>query len=169
LIGRESGRAEFANDKTAAILTNKTMESKKAGPRQKRGWKTTMRKICSVGEAAPLVPAQNQHAANTPSADDPITLAEACKLFPKARLTVSTLRAEHKRGRLEIFRLGRRDYTTESDMRAMVQSSKEKSRRRVSIPTTANADTAKAAALNGIATLRRRISENRGDGGRKLA
>ena len=28
------------------------------------------------------------------AADDPITLAEACKLFPRAHLTVSTLRAE---------------------------------------------------------------------------
>jgi hypothetical protein len=35
--------------------------------------------------------------------DEPITLAEACKLFPRAKLTVSTLRAEAGRGRLDIF------------------------------------------------------------------
>ena len=45
--------------------------------------------------------------------DEPITLAaEACKLFPRAKLTVSTLRADGGRGRLDIFRLGKRDYTT---------------------------------------------------------
>jgi hypothetical protein len=73
-------------------------------------------------------------------ADDPITLAEACKLFPRASLTVSTLRAEADRRRLNIFRLGRRDYTTEADMRAMVKSSKDESSRCVHTSTTTNAD-----------------------------
>jgi len=53
--------------------------------------------------------------------DAPITLAEACKLFPRARLTLSTLRAEAARGRLDIFRIGRRDYTTPQAMREMVR------------------------------------------------
>ena len=44
--------------------------------------------------------------------DEPLPLAEACKLFPYARLTPSTLRSESTRGRLVIFRLGKRDYTT---------------------------------------------------------
>ncbi len=64
------------------------------------------------------------------SADDPITLVEACKLFPMARLTVSALRAEHSRGRLNIFRLGRRDYTTEAEMREMVRRCQTEDRRR---------------------------------------
>jgi len=41
--------------------------------------------------------------------DEPITLAKACDLFPHVPLTVSTLRAEAARGRLDIFRLGKRD------------------------------------------------------------
>jgi hypothetical protein len=53
--------------------------------------------------------------------DEPIPLADACKLFPHARLTVSTLRAEADRGRLEIFRLGKRDYTTPRAMNEMVR------------------------------------------------
>jgi hypothetical protein len=53
--------------------------------------------------------------------DDPILLSEACKLFPRARLTVSTLRAEAARKRLDIFRIGRRDYTTARAMRRMVE------------------------------------------------
>src|SRR5580704_7829237 len=61
--------------------------------------------------------------------DDPITLAEACKLFPHAKLTVSTLRAEAARGRLAIFRLGKRDYTTSSSMREMVRLCREENRR----------------------------------------
>jgi hypothetical protein len=55
-----------------------------------------------------------------PADDDPIPLADACALFPQARLTVSTLRAEAARGRLKIFRLGRRDYTTRRDMQEMI-------------------------------------------------
>lgn len=62
--------------------------------------------------------------------DDPITLAEACKLFPRAKLTVSTLRAEADRERLEIFRLGKRDYTTLRSMREMVRRCQAEDHRR---------------------------------------
>jgi len=95
----------------------------------------------------------------TAFADDPITLKEACNLFPRAHLTPSALRAERDRGRLNIFRLGRRHYTTEADMRAMVKSSKESSRRRVSTSTT-NADNGEqarsAAALSQITSVLKR-------------
>jgi hypothetical protein len=94
------------------------------------------------------------------SADDPITLKEACKLFPRAHLTPSTLRAERDRRRLKVFRLGRRDYTTEADMRAMVKSSKDESSRRVYASTT-NADNGEqarsaAAALSQITSALKR-------------
>jgi hypothetical protein len=62
--------------------------------------------------------------------DDPIPLAEACELFPKAKLTVSTLRAEAERERLEIFGIGRRDYTTLRSMREMVRRCREDDPRR---------------------------------------
>ncbi len=75
----------------------------------------------------------SQDQLKTPAADEPITLAGACQLFPRAKLTVSTLRAEAARGRLEIFRLGRRDYTTPAAMERMVQRCRES--RRVSIST----------------------------------
>ena len=65
--------------------------------------------------------------------DEPITLAEACKLFPHAKLTLSTLRAENERGNLDIFRLGKRDYTTPGSMREMVRLCREEDRRRGSI------------------------------------
>src|SRR5262249_46376823 len=65
----------------------------------------------------------------------PITLKEACALFPGARLTVSTLRAEAARGRLTIFRIGRRDYTTAEAMQEMVRLCQESARHRVSIST----------------------------------
>ena len=60
-----------------------------------------------------------------PIADEPITLADACKLFPHAKLKLSTLRSEAARGRLEVFRLGRRDYTTPEAMRKMVRRCRE--------------------------------------------
>ena len=60
--------------------------------------------------------------------DDPIPLAEACKVFPQARLTVSTLRAEAARGRLIIFPIGKRHYTTLRSMREMVRRCRDEPR-----------------------------------------
>lgn len=62
--------------------------------------------------------------------DDPITLAEACALFPRAKVTVSTLRAAADRGDLDIFRLGRRYHTTASAMREWVERCQDEGRRR---------------------------------------
>jgi hypothetical protein len=59
----------------------------------------------------------------------PLTLKEAGDLY---RLKISTLRAEAARGRLDIFRLGKRDYTTLQSMREMVRKCQEEGRRRVS-------------------------------------
>jgi hypothetical protein len=67
--------------------------------------------------------------------DEPITLAEACKLFPRAKLTISTLRAEAARGRLDIFRLGKRDCTTPKAMREMIRRCREGDHRRASTST----------------------------------
>jgi hypothetical protein len=69
------------------------------------------------------------------SEDDPITLADACRLFPSSRLTVSTLRAEAARGRLDIFRLGRRDYVTLAAMREMFRKCQDAARLRASTST----------------------------------
>ncbi len=68
-------------------------------------------------------------------AAEPITLAEACELYPRARLTVSTLRAEAGRGRLDIFRLGKRDYTTAAAMQEMIRRCQDAARLRASTST----------------------------------
>ena len=62
--------------------------------------------------------------------DEPITLKEACLLFPRSKLTVCTLRAEAARGRLDIFRLGKRDCTTPKAMREMVEKCRAAENRR---------------------------------------
>jgi hypothetical protein len=72
---------------------------------------------------------------DAPEDDEPITLAEACRLFPHAKLTVWTLRAEAQRGRLDIFRLGKRDCTTPRAMREMVKLCQDADHRRVSTST----------------------------------
>lgn len=54
----------------------------------------------------------------------PITLNEACSIF-RGSLTPATLRAEHGRGRLVIFKIGRRYYTTKSDVELMVSKCRE--------------------------------------------
>jgi len=52
---------------------------------------------------------------------DLITLDDACKHFLGGKVTVATLRALHKDEKLEIYRIGRRDFTTISDLKAMQQ------------------------------------------------
>lgn len=52
------------------------------------------------------------------SDDDALmTLAEACRFLPGAK--PDTLRAEHNRGRLTVYRVGKRVYTTARDIREM--------------------------------------------------
>src|SRR6187200_1483381 len=62
-------------------------------------------------------------------AERPLTLKEAGDLY---QLKISTLRAEASRGRLDIFRLGKRDYTTLQAMKEMVRKCQEEGRRRAS-------------------------------------
>src|SRR5262245_28972918 len=69
------------------------------------------------------------HIAGMHDDDRPVTLAEACRLFGDT-FTPHTLRAEAARGRLNIFRLGRRDYTTLADLREMVRLCREDARPR---------------------------------------
>ena len=66
---------------------------------------------------------------------EPITLAEACAMFPRAAYKVSTLRAEADRGRLDIFRLGRRYHTTPAAMREWVKRCQDEGRPHASIST----------------------------------
>jgi hypothetical protein len=51
--------------------------------------------------------------------DDLLTLKDAARLIPRA--TEATLRAERDRGRLVTYKIGRRFYTTERDVREMIE------------------------------------------------
>lgn len=88
--------------------------------------------------------------------DDPITLKDAAELY---RLTVSTLRAEAGRGRLEIFRLGKRDYTTILSMREMIEKCRVAARHRASTWTkpVAPGSSATERALSAQGALRRTL------------
>jgi hypothetical protein len=55
------------------------------------------------------------------SEDDPITLADACRIVFADKIKVATLRAEASRGRLVIFRIGKRNFTTVNEVRRMVE------------------------------------------------
>ena len=92
--------------------------------------------------------------------DDPITLQEAVNLFPKANLKISTLRVERDRGNLDIFLLGKRDYTTPKSMREMVRKCQENARRRVStlIHDAANGSSETVQALSAQAALKQTVA-----------
>ena len=92
--------------------------------------------------------------------DLPLTLKEAGDLY---RLKVSTLRAEASRGRLDVFRIGRRDYTTLEALKSMVRKCQEDARRRGSTSTqdasngsseTERASSAQAALSMSVSALR---------------
>ncbi|WP_051346204.1 hypothetical protein [Bradyrhizobium sp. th.b2] len=51
--------------------------------------------------------------------ETPITLQEACDLYFRGIITEVSLRAEHARGMLTIFRVGRQDFTTLRFVREM--------------------------------------------------
>lgn len=57
----------------------------------------------------------------------PITLKEACKIFFRDTLSVYSLRAEADRGRLVIFLIGKRYYTTPADIRAFIEFKRQES------------------------------------------
>ena len=99
----------------------------------------------------------------TDAHDTPITLEAACKLWPEAKLTISTLRAEAGRGRLDIFRLGRRDYTTAQAMREMVNRCQEEGRLRGSTSTRqdANGLSRMAGPESALAALRQSVGRPR--------
>jgi hypothetical protein len=54
--------------------------------------------------------------------DTPITLQEACDLCFRGIITPAALRAEHGRGMLTIFRVGRQDFTTLRFVRTMQEN-----------------------------------------------
>jgi hypothetical protein len=92
--------------------------------------------------------------------DRPLTLQEAAELY---RLKISTLRAESARGRLDVFRIGRRDYTTLESLKSMVRKCQEDARRRASTSTqdasngssaTEQASSARAALNTSVTALR---------------
>lgn len=62
--------------------------------------------------------------------DEPVTLAEACRLFFGGRLSPSSLRTEAAKGNLVITQIARKDFVTRRDIEDM----KEKCRRSASHP-----------------------------------
>lgn len=56
-----------------------------------------------------------------PGDDEPVTLAEACKLFFSGRLKPSALRTEAAKGNLEIFQIARKDFVTKRAVEEMMQ------------------------------------------------
>jgi uncharacterized protein YbjT (DUF2867 family) len=79
-----------------------------------------------------------------PSHDTPLRLADAATLaFPMGGVTAATLRGEAKRGRLKIYRIGGRDFTTLQDIADMTKAC---SVRPNGVPKTPLADTSRALA-----------------------
>jgi hypothetical protein len=92
-----------------------------------------------------------------------IPLKDIPELFPESRFTLSTLRVEAGRGRLRVFRLGRRDYTTPSDVREMIRQCRDADPRRASFSTRkdANGSSKTVAPESALAALRQSVAKPR--------
>jgi hypothetical protein len=101
---------------------------------------------------------------STPDDDEPIPLREATRFFPRARFTLSTLRAEAARGHLEVFRVGRADYTTPRALRQMIRRCRDADPRRAStsIRQDANGSSRTEATASALAALRQSVGARKG-------
>jgi hypothetical protein len=68
----------------------------------------------------------------SPADDRPLTLKEAAERYG---FKVATLRAEAGRGRLAIFRIGKRDYTMPADIQEIIRRCRAEDSRHASIST----------------------------------
>lgn len=55
------------------------------------------------------------------TADDPITLQEACDIVFRGKITPWTLRSEAERGKINIFKIGKKQFTTLREARALCE------------------------------------------------
>ena len=53
--------------------------------------------------------------------DEPITLAEACRVFFRGQLTKSSLRTEARKGNLEIIQIANKDFVTRNGIKRMIE------------------------------------------------
>lgn len=92
--------------------------------------------------------------------DVALTLSEACEVFFRGRVKPATLRAEARRGRLILMRIGRADFVTPSAVREMMKLCQDPQKGHDSGSTQGNAPGSSAtdrsrdalAAANSIAT-----------------
>jgi len=53
--------------------------------------------------------------------DQPITLKAACEVIFEGSISPATLKVEHRRGNLELFKIGRAYFTTRRHIEAMIE------------------------------------------------
>lgn len=87
--------------------------------------------------------------------DVPITLKDACRDIFKDAISVATLKAEHRRGNLVIFKIGRAYFTSLKELNAMLEKCRmeEKSRREDGMSAQRETEQARARAASAAARL----------------
>ncbi|WP_145927819.1 hypothetical protein [Bradyrhizobium neotropicale] len=53
--------------------------------------------------------------------DRPLSLKQVCELIFNNTISIATLKAEHRRGNLELFKIGRQYFTTRRHIEALVE------------------------------------------------
>ncbi|MGY3589023.1 hypothetical protein ACVIGB_002022 [Bradyrhizobium sp. USDA 4341] len=59
------------------------------------------------------------HDVDVSELDRPVSLKQACEQIFANEISVATLKAEHRRGNLDLFKIGRQYFTTRRDIAAM--------------------------------------------------
>ncbi len=94
----------------------------------------------------------------------PLTLKDACEIYYRGRITVASLKAEHAKGNLDIFKTGRAYFTTLASLREMkakcrveapARSSGSINREEPGLSSTVEADAARDALLMNLDRLKK--------------
>jgi hypothetical protein len=93
--------------------------------------------------------------------DDPITLKEACEIVFRNTCTPATLRAESKRGNLDISRIGKRDFTTLRSARELFDKCRVEQKAPASIVTRRAVSTSSATDRASLDAAQRALSKLR--------
>ncbi|WP_440640991.1 hypothetical protein ACSHT2_07255 [Bradyrhizobium sp. PUT101] len=92
--------------------------------------------------------------------DLPISLKAACEIMFAGAITPATLKAEHGRGNLELFKIGRAHFTTRRQIEAMIEKCRQAPPHRKTHPE-GNSDERTRAAHAHAALVALRLTLNR--------
>lgn len=96
--------------------------------------------------------------------DEPLSLVDICEQIFGGSISPATLKAEHRRGNLELFKIGRKYFTTRRHVEAMIEKCRLQVQASQSKP---DHQTEKARAVAALAALKLTVEKLKAAGRKK--